>query len=191
MIEIPATSVPINIYASKDTGTITLIYKQDVFYNTVTFFREIYTDYKYSYMEVSTQDVARRKQRQLTHKVLGKLRNHLLEVSTEPEDAYDEYTQMHTFINANIEMRKIQGGEADPIIASSYFKDLSNNRREPDVVKVYVNSDGKFMDIEYIDGSWSHKLRYHDKTFSLEDTLNKIREEQQWNAENLNKPKTK
>lgn len=187
--EIPAASIPVSIYVSKEYGVITLIYKQDVFYNTVSFFREVFTEYKYSYMELSTQGVREKYQKKLTAKNLAKLKAHLLETATIPKTAEDEYNQMHSFIKVRTEEEQMSQDpiNANPILASSYFIDLTNMKVEYDVERMFINVIGKFVDIQYSDKSIRSRMRYIDNTFNVEEELKRIIEEREWLEKHIEK----
>lgn len=180
--EIPTSSIPVTIYASKKSGIITLIYSQNVMHNVVSFFKEYYTLYKYSYIELSTSGVRENKQRKLTMKILQKLRDHLLETSTDEKTYDEEFRQMHTFINARIldEKNSPDPTNDNPIISSSYFIDLTNMVKETDVTRLFINPSGRFMDIQYIDRSISSRLRIFDPDFDLEETAKKEAEDIEW-----------
>lgn len=183
--EIPASSVPVSIYVTKETGTITLTFKQDVFYNVVTFFKEYYTMYKYSYMEISTSGIKEKIQRKLTGKKLQQLRNHLLETGVSERTIDDEFNQMHRFVKVKIQNERDGGREGNNILASSYFVDLSIGEPNYDINRLFVNKTGKFLEFSFSDTSQKNFIRMENKNFNLEEYLKQRQNEEDWIRKHL------
>ena len=118
--ELPVSSIPTSMYVSRKTGMITFTFKQDVFYNVVSFFREYYTLYKYSYMEIATSGVREKMDRKITHKRLQQLKQHLIDTSSDDRSIVEEFNRMHNFVKVRIEEnRSYEDPEKrNPIISS-------------------------------------------------------------------------
>lgn len=185
--ELPVSSIPTSMYVSRKTGMITFTFKQDVFYNVVSFFREYYTLYKYSYMEIATSGVREKMDRKITHKRLQQLKQHLIDTSSDDCSIVEEFNRMHNFVKVRIEEnRSYEDPEKrNPIISSSYFKDLSNNLINHDVNRVFINNTGRFLDMKMIDNTVRSRLRYEDKNFDPDEMRKKIEEENKWLEEAL------
>ncbi len=189
LTELPASSIPISIYLDKAHGVMTFIYKQNVFYNVVSFFKEAFTEYKYSYMEVSTQGVREAKNRKLTEKHLLDVKKHLLSTSTHNKSSEEEYRQLHTFHKIRVEEEEASTDPIDdnPILASSYFIDMTNMEVDYGVERLLLTTNGKFVDIKYSDKSISSKMRYQTPLSDFQKELDALSDDREWLMEQLKK----
>lgn len=190
--ELKCSSIPASIHTSKKFGVVTLVFKQDVIYNTVSFFHEFGTLYKYSYMEISTSGVKDKIQRQITAKKLEHLKRHLLDTSVTERTTEEEFTQMHNFVKVHVLENRTQKYPTtrNPIIASSYFVDMTTNRPNFDVDRIFVNNVGRYLDFRYINDSNKTMLRKEMSKEELNDLSKKQEIEDEWLKDKLkdNKP---
>lgn len=187
--ELYCSSIPSTIYASKKFGVVTLTFKQDVFYNTVSFFHEFGTLYKYSYMEISTSGVKDKIQRQITNKKLEHLKRHLLDTAVTERTSEEEFTQMHNFVKVHVLENRTQKypPTRNPIIASSYFVDMTTNKPNFDIDRIFVNNVGRYMDFRYINDSNKTMIRKEMSKAELDDIAKKQEIEDKWLEEQLKK----
>ena len=180
--ELYCSSIPSTIHASKKFGVVTLTFKQDVLYNTVSFFHEFGTLYKYSYMEIATSGVKDKIQRQITAKKLEHLKRHLMDTSVTERTMEEEFTQMHNFVKVHVLENKTQKYPPvrNPIIASSYFVDMTTNKPNFDIDRIFVNNVGRYIDFRYVNDSNKTMLRKEISKFELEDIAKKQEIEDEW-----------
>ena len=190
--ELECSSIPSTIYASRKFGVVTLTFKQDVLYNTVSFFHEFGTLYKYSYMEIATSGVKNKIQRQITVKKLEHLKRHLLDTSVTERTTEEEFTQMHNFVKVHVLENRTQEYPPvrNPIIASSYFVDMTSNKPNFDIDRIFVNNVGRYLDFRYVDNSSKTMIRKELSKKELEDMSKRQEIEDEWLKEKLNENKT-
>lgn len=190
--ELECSSIPSTIYASRKFGVVTLTFKQDVVYNTVSFFHEFGTLYKYSYMEIATSGVKNKIQRQITAKKLEHLKRHLLDTSVTERTTEEEFTQMHNFVKVHVLENRTQEYPPvrNPIIASSYFVDMTSNKPNFDIDRIFVNNVGRYLDFRYVDNSSKTMMRKELSKKELEDMSKRQEIEDEWLKEKLNENKT-
>lgn len=190
--ELECSSIPSTIYASRKFGVVTLTFKQDVVYNTVSFFHEFGTLYKYSYMEIATSGVKNKIQRQITAKKLEHLKRHLLDTSVTERTSEEEFTQMHNFVKVHVLENRTQEYPPvrNPIIASSYFVDMTSNKPNFDIDRIFVNNVGRYLDFRYVDNSSKTMMRKELSKKELEDMSKRQEIEDEWLKEKLNENKT-
>ena len=180
--ELPCSSIPSQIHVSKRFGTVTMTFKQDMFYNVVTFFHEYGSLYKYSYMEISTTGVRNKVHRQLTAKKLAQLKKHLVDTSVTERTLEEEFNQMHNFVKVRLLENKSYSDPTirDPIISSSYFVDMTDNKPNFDVDRIFVNNVGRFMDFRMIDQSNYSRVRKELSKQDLDDMVKREQEDLEW-----------
>lgn len=190
--ELECSSIPSTIYASRKFGVVTLTFKQDVVYNTVSFFHEFGILYKYSYMEIATSGVKNKIQRQITAKKLEHLKRHLLDTSVTERTTEEEFTQMHNFVKVHVLENRTQEYPPvrNPIIASSYFVDMTSNKPNFDIDRIFVNNVGRYIDFRYVDNSSKTMMRKELSKKELEDMSKRQEIEDEWLNNKLNENKT-
>lgn len=180
--EIPCSSMPSSIHVNKDNGVITLTFKQDVFYNVVTFFHEYATLYKYSYMEISTSGVESKIQRKITAKKMEHLKRHLRETSLTEKTLEQEFNQMHNFLKVRVKEQKAleDPNKHNPILSSSYFVDMTNNKPNFDVERLFVNSVGKYFDYKFVNNDTKIRMRRELSQEEIKNAEQFYRQEMEW-----------
>lgn len=180
--EIPCSSMPSSIHVNKDNGVVTLTFKQDVFYNVVTFFHEYSTLYKYSYMEISTSGVESKIQRKITSKKMEHLKRHLIETSLTEKTVEQEFNQMHNFLKVRVlEQKTLEDpSKQNPILSSSYFVDMTNNKPNFDIERLFINGVGRFFDFKFVNNDTKIRMRKELTREEIENTEKIYKQEMEW-----------
>ena len=188
--ELPCSSIPSQIHVSKKFGVVTMTFKQDMFYNVATFFHEYGSLYKYSYMEIATRGVREKIQRQITAKKMAQLKKHLIDTSVTERTLEEEFNQMHNFIKVKVlESKNYADTVSEPIISSSYFVDMTDNKANFDVDRLFVNNVGRFMDFRMIDQSTYTRVRKEVSREELDSMVKRQQEDLEWVKEMMAKDK--
>lgn len=186
--ELPCSSIPSQIHVSKKFGVVTMTFKQDMFYNVATFFHEYGSLYKYSYMEIATRGVREKIQRQITAKKMAQLKKHLIDTSVTERTLEEEFNQMHNFVKVKVlESKNYADTVSEPIISSSYFVDMTDNKANFDVDRLFVNNVGRFMDFRMIDQSTYTRVRKEVSKEELDSMVKRQQEDLEWVKEMMSK----
>ena len=121
-------------------------------------------------------------QRQITAKKLEHLKRHLMDTSVTERTMEEEFTQMHNFVKVHVLENKTQKYPPvrNPIIASSYFVDMTTNKPNFDIDRIFVNNVGRYIDFRYVNDSNKTMLRKEISKFELEDIAKKQEIEDEW-----------
>ena len=99
---------------------------------------------------------------------------------------------MHNFVKVHVLENRTQKypPTRNPIIASSYFVDMTTNKPNFDVDRIFVNNVGRYLDFRYINDSNKTMLRKEMSKEELNDLAKKQEIEDEWLKDKLkdNKP---